>query len=283
MSAIPAAATRPAPARPARTARQRLGDRLRRQPELVLVPVTLVLILGGWEWYVTRFEVSQLILPAPSSIMVALYQGLASGLLVSALMTTLQAIVLGFALSATAAIVLGTLISQNRLIEAAVYPYVVALQTLPKIAIAPLILVWLGLGIESKIFIAALVSFFPMLVNTITGLKSASSDKLELMMALTASPTKTFFLVKLPEALPYIFAGLQIGIVLAVLGAIVGEFVGSKAGLGYLIIQMNYSMDVAGMFAVLVILGLMGVVLNLLITTLRKRIIFWQNTDTHVI
>ena len=122
-----------------------------------------------------------------------------------------------------------------------------------------------------------------MLVNTITGLKSASSDKLELMLALTASPTKTFFLVKLPEALPYIFAGLQIGIVLAVLGAIVGEFVGSKAGLGYLIIQMNYSMDVAGMFAVLVILGLMGVVLNLLITALRRRVIFWQNTDTHVI
>jgi NitT/TauT family transport system permease protein len=242
-----------------------------------------VLILGGWEWYVTAFGVSQLILPAPSSILVALYQGLASGQLVSALMTTLQAIVLGFALSATAAIVLGTLISQNRLIEAAVYPYVVALQTLPKIAIAPLILVWLGLGIESKIFIAALVSFFPMLVNTITGLKAASSDKLELMLSLTASPTKTFFLVKLPEALPYIFAGLQIGIVLAVLGAIVGEFVGSKAGLGYLIIQMNYSMDVAGMFAVLVILGLMGVVLNVLITTLRKRVIFWQNTDTHVI
>jgi NitT/TauT family transport system permease protein len=283
MSAIPAAAKTPAPARPAPTPGRRLGDRIRRQPELVLVPVTLVLILGGWEWYVTAFGVSQLILPAPSSILVALYQGLASGQLVSALMTTLQAIVLGFALSATAAIVLGTLISQNRLIEAAVYPYVVALQTLPKIAIAPLILVWLGLGIESKIFIAALVSFFPMLVNTITGLKAASSDKLELMLSLTASPTKTFFLVKLPEALPYIFAGLQIGIVLAVLGAIVGEFVGSKAGLGYLIIQMNYSMDVAGMFAVLVILGLMGVVLNVLITTLRKRVIFWQNTDTHVI
>jgi NitT/TauT family transport system permease protein len=283
MSAIPEAAQKPSPARPASTPGRRLGDGIRRQPEFVLVPVTLVMILGGWEWYVTAFGVSQLILPAPSSILAALYQGLANGQLVSALMTTLQAIVLGFALSATAAIVLGTLISQNRLIEAAVYPYVVALQTLPKIAIAPLILVWLGLGIESKIFIAALVSFFPMLVNTITGLKAASSDKLELMLSLTASPAKTFFLVKLPEALPYIFAGLQIGIVLAVLGAIVGEFVGSKAGLGYLIIQMNYSMDVAGMFAVLVILGLMGVVLNVLITALRRRVIFWQNTDTHVI
>jgi NitT/TauT family transport system permease protein len=175
------------------------------------------------------------------------------------------------------------LISQVRLLEATIYPYVVALQTLPKIAIAPLILVWVGLGIESKIIIAALVSFFPMLVNTIVGLKSAPADKLELMHALAASPTKTFFLVKLPEALPFIFAGLQIGIVLAVLGAIVGEFVGSKAGLGYLIIQMNYTMDVAGMFAVLVILGVMGVALNIFITVLRKRIIFWQRTDVTTI
>jgi NitT/TauT family transport system permease protein len=160
---------------------------------------------------------------------------------------------------------------------------VVALQTLPKIAIAPLILVWVGLGIESKIIIAALVSFFPMLVNTIVGLKAASADKIELMHALTASRAKTFFLVRLPEALPYIFAGLQIGIVLAVLGAIVGEFVGAKAGLGYLIIQMNYTMDVAGMFAVLVILGVMGVALNVIVTMLRRRIIFWQRTDVSAI
>jgi NitT/TauT family transport system permease protein len=262
---------------------QRLLARVRTQPEWVCVPLTLVLLIGGWEWYVTAHKVSTLILPPPSDIVTALYSGLANGVYVKALYVTLQAIVLGFLLSASVAFILGTLISQVRLLEATIYPYVVALQTLPKIAIAPLILVWVGLGIESKIIIAALVSFFPMLVNTIVGLKSASADKLELMHALTASRTKTFFLVKLPEALPYIFAGLQIGIVLAVLGAIVGEFVGSKAGLGYLIIQMNYTMDVAGMFAVLVILGVMGVALNVLITVLRKRIIFWQRTDVTAI
>jgi len=262
---------------------QRLLARVRARPEWVCVPLTLVLLIGGWQWYVTAHKVSTLILPPPSDIVTALYSGLASGVYVKALYATLQAIVLGFLLSASVAFILGTLISQVRLLEATIYPYVVALQTLPKIAIAPLILVWVGLGIESKIIIAALVSFFPMLVNTIAGLKSAPADKLELMHALTASRTKTFFLVKLPEALPYIFAGLQIGIVLAVLGAIVGEFVGSKAGLGYLIIQMNYTMDVAGMFAVLVILGVMGVALNVLITVLRKRIIFWQRTDVSAI
>jgi NitT/TauT family transport system permease protein len=260
-------------------ARGRWLTRLRERPEWICVPLTLALLFGGWEWYVKAYDVSPLILPAPSKIVEALYSGIASGVLVHNFLVTLEEIVLGYVLSALAAFVLGTLISQFRLFEATIYPYVVALQTLPKIAIAPLILIWVGLGIESKVIIAALVSFFPMLVNTIVGLKSAAADKLELMHALTASRTKTFFLVKLPEALPYIFAGLQIGIVLAVLGAIVGEFVGSKAGLGYLIMQMNYNLDVAGMFAVLVILGVMGVLLNLFISMVRRRVIFWQRTE----
>lgn len=254
----------------------RVALRVRVQPEWICVPFMFVVIFGGWEWYVTAAKVSELILPPPSRIVVALAGGLASGAYTKALWVTLQEIVLGFTLSASVAFVLGTLISQIRWFEAMVYPYVVALQTLPKIAIAPLILVWAGLGMESKVIIAALVSFFPMLVNTIVGLKATSADKIELMRALTASRTKIFFLVRLPEALPYIFAGLNIGIVLAVLGAIVGEFVGAKAGLGYLIIQMNYTMDVAGMFAVLVILAVMGVTLNLLVSWLRWRIIFWQ-------
>jgi NitT/TauT family transport system permease protein len=265
--------------------REKTGWRatVRAQPEWICVPLMLVLLFGGWEWYVTARNVSPLILPPPSKIVEALYDGIASGVLVDAFLVTLEEIVFGYLLSAVSALVLGTLISQFRLIEATIYPFVVSLQTLPKIAIAPLILVWFGLGIESKVIIAALVCFFPMLINTIAGLKSASADKLELMHALAASRSKTFFLVKLPEALPYIFAGLQIGIVLAVLGAIVGEFVGSKAGLGYLIIQMNFNLDLAGMFAVLVILGVMGVLLNLLISTLRRRIIFWQRTDVPTI
>jgi NitT/TauT family transport system permease protein len=277
----PAAGERPLSAGSGQTGSPARARRLR--AEWICVPVTLVLIFGGWEWYVTARDVSPLILPPPSKIVAALNSGIQSGVLVSAFLFTLKEIIFGYLLSVIAAVVLGTLISQFRLIEATIYPYVVSLQTLPKIAIAPLILVWVGLGIESKIIIAALVSFFPMLVNTIVGLKSASADKLELMHALTASRTKTFFLVKLPEALPYIFAGLQIGIVLAVLGAIVGEFVGSKDGLGYLIIQMNFNLDVAGMFAVLVILGIMGVLLNFLISALRRRVIFWQRTDVNSI
>ena len=151
-------------------------------------------------------------------------------------------------------------------------------ETLPKIAIAPLILIWFGVGLESKVVIAATVSFFPMLVNTIVGLKSTPQDKIDLMRSLSASRGgRSSRYVRLPEALPFIFAGLNIGIVLSVLGAIVAEFVGAKAGLGYLILQMNYNMDIAGMFAALVVLGIMGIVLNSAMTFARRRIVFWQS------
>jgi NitT/TauT family transport system permease protein len=186
-------------------------------------------------------------------------------------------VVLGFLAAAAVAFVLGTLISQIRLVEVTLFPYVVAIQTLPKIAIAPLILIWFGVGLESKVVIAATVSFFPMLVNTIVGLKSTPQDKIDLMRSLSASRWKIFWYVQLPEALPFIFAGLNIGIVLSVLGAIVAEFVGAKAGLGYLILQMNYNMDIAGMFAALVVLGIMGIVLNSAMTFARRRIVFWQS------
>jgi NitT/TauT family transport system permease protein len=256
--------------------RGRAAKLVRKRSDLLLVLSVFVLLITSWEGSVRLFGISEFILPAPSVIMNALHQGFASGLFMQGLGITLTSILLGYALSAATAFVLGTLISQIRVLGTALYPYIVALQTVPKIAIAPLIVLWVGFGIESKIVIAALVSFFPMLVNNIVGLRSTPPDKIDLMRSLSASRWKIFYMVQLPEALPYIFAGLNIGIVLAVLGAIVGEFVGSKAGLGYLIIQMNYNLDIPGVFAVLVILGALGITLNLLIVAVRRRLIFWQ-------
>ncbi|MCC6778886.1 MAG: ABC transporter permease [Hyphomicrobiales bacterium] len=250
--------------------------RARTGVETLLVPLFAVLIVGAWELACRGFGVSDLILPAPSQVLVALYQGFRSGQFLTGLWATSTAVVLGFLVSATGAFLLGTLISQIRLVEVMVFPYVVAIQTLPKIAIAPLIMIWVGVGLESKIIIAAMVSFFPMLVNTIVGLKSTPEEKIDLMRSLSASRWKLFRYVQLPEALPFIFAGLNIGIVLSVLGAIVGEFISAKAGLGYLILQMNYNMDIAGMFAALVVLGIMGIVLNSAMQYARRKIIFWQ-------
>lgn len=236
-----------------------------------------VVVLGAWELICRGLGVSELLVPAPTQVMEALIQGFQTGQLWYATLATLKEVVLGFSLSAVAAFVIGTLISQIRIVEVMIYPYIVAIQTLPKIALAPLILVWVGVGIESKVIIAAMVSFFPMLVNNIVGLKSAPSEKIDLMRSLSASRWKIFLMIQFPEALPYIFAGLNIGIVLSVLGAIVGEFIGAKEGLGYQILQMNYNLDTPGVFAALVVLGVMGIGLNFIAQFARRRAIFWRS------
>jgi len=246
----------------------------------VLAVLFGITLLVGWEVGCRVGNVSDLVMPAPSQIGAALVDGLRSGQLLHGLQVTLTEIVLGFLLAATTAFVLGTLISQIRLVEAVLYPYIVAIQTLPKIAVAPLILVWVGFGMESKVVIAAMVAFFPILVNTIIGLKSTPEQKVELMQSLSAGPWKTFWYVKLPEALPFIFAGLNVGIVMSVLGAIVGEFIGAKAGLGYMLLQMNYNLDVAGMFSVLVVLALMGIVLNGIAQYARRKVVFWRRENS---
>jgi NitT/TauT family transport system permease protein len=262
----------PAAVRRARSARQRqvLAHRL-------LVVAFGLVIFAIWEGAVRYFSISDLLLPAPTRIIAALVGGFRTGLFLEGLYATLVEIVLGFLVATLAAFLCGILISQIRLVEAVLYPYIVALQTLPKVAIAPFILIWLGFGLESKVVIAAMVAFFPILVNTVVGLKAVPPEKVELMRSLSASRWKIFWYVQLPEALPYIFAGLNIGIVMSVLGAIVGEFIGAKAGLGYLLLQMNYNMDVVGMFAVLLVLGIMGIVLNGLMQFARRRIVFWKS------
>jgi NitT/TauT family transport system permease protein len=246
------------------------------RPTALLSVLFAILIFGGWEYFCRAFKVSELLVPAPSQIAIALVEGFQTGQFLDGLIVTFEEVVLGFALASVTGFAVGVLISQSRILEAVVYPYIVAIQTLPKVALAPLILIWVGLGLEGKVLVAATVSFFPILVNTIAGLRCAPQNELDLMRSLSASRWQTFRYVQLPEALPFIFAGLNIGLVLAVLGAIVGEFVGAKAGLGYLILQMNFNLDVSGMFAALVLLGAMGIVLNWLAQFIQRKVIFWQ-------
>jgi NitT/TauT family transport system permease protein len=255
--------------------RRRLAWKREALTQRLLVVLFGVFIFAILEIGCRSFHVSELLLPAPSRIIGALIDGFRTGLFTAALQATLLEVFLGFVVAAVAAFLCGMVISQVRIVEVVLYPYIVALQTLPKVAIAPFILIWVGFGVESKVVIAAMVAFFPMLVNTIVGLKSTPPEKIELMRSLSASRTKIFWYIQLPEALPYIFAGLNIGIVMSVLGAIVGEFIGAKAGLGYLLLQMNYSMDVIGMFAVLLVLGLMGIILNTIMQFARRKIVFW--------
>ena len=235
-----------------------------------------IILLMAWEAVVRILRVPDFILPPPSAIAVSLYYGLKSGLFIEHFFVTAFQTLTGFLLAAFFGIGLGALVAQFRIVERTVYPWLVALQTLPKIAIAPLIIIWAGYGIQSKIVIVALVALFPILVNTIVGLKSCDQGKLDLMRSLGATPWETFRLVRLPNALPFIFAGLNVAIVLAILGSIVGEFVGSKAGLGNLILEANFQFNVAQMFAILVILGVFGVALSMIVRFIQGRLLFWN-------
>jgi NitT/TauT family transport system permease protein len=258
------------------------GAFIRQRPHLPLVPLVLVVFVLGWEGMVRAWHVPEFLVPAPSAIGRALVAGLTSRLYLDHFGVTLYESLLGFLIAAAAGIACGTVIAQFRVVEQTLYPYLVALQTLPKIAIAPLLIVWLGFGLTSKVVIAALVAFFPVLVNVIVGLKTVDASKLDLMRSLDANRWQTFRYVTFPNALPFVFAGLDIAIVFSVLGAIVGEFVGSQRGLGNLILQFHTSLDMAGMFAVLLLLAALGVGLHLAIQAIQRRVIFWAQAD-HVV
>ncbi len=249
------------------------------RPQVILIPFVLVAFLGLWEWAARRFDIPPFIAPAPSAVFAALVGGLRSRLFLEHFWVTLYETLAGFLIAAVGGVVVGAVIAQFRLVEQTFYPYLVALQTLPKIAIAPLIIVWFGFGISSKVVIASMVGFFPVLVNVIVGLKTVDQSKLDLMRSLNATRWQTFRLVKLPNALPFVFAGLDIAIVFSVLGAIVGEFVGAQRGLGNLILQFNFQLDIAAVFAVLILLSIMGVALHLIMQLIQKRVIFWAEPE----
>jgi NitT/TauT family transport system permease protein len=241
---------------------------------LRLVLIAMVLVV--WEASVRYFDVAKFILPPPSQVFLGLYNGFASGLYIDHMGVTLTETFVGFALGCGLAFVFGTMVALSRPLEYFLYPFIVMFQAMPKVALAPLIVIWFGLGITSKIVNAALVAFFPLMVNTIVGLKSAEEDRVSLMRSLAASRWQIFWMLRLPNAMPYIFAGLEIAMIFALIGAIVGEFVGAEKGLGMLIQSMNFTMDVAGQFSILLILSCLGLILNGMVGFMRRRILFWD-------
>ena len=250
--------------------------------EVLLAPAFVVVLLVTWEVAVRVLGVPHYILPPPSDVALSLYYGLKSGLFIHHFLVTAFQTLCGFSLAAVVGITIGALVAQFRIVEKTLYPLLIALQTMPKIAIAPLIIIWAGYGLQSKVVIAALVSLFPVLVNTVVGLKTCDQGKLDLMRSLRATRWEVFRMVKLPNALPFIFAGLNVAIVFSILGAIVGEFVGSKAGLGNLILESNMQFNIAQMFAILIVLGVFGVSLSLIVRAVQRRLLFWsQTSDVH--
>ncbi len=246
------------------------------------VALTILLFCSSilaWELIVRAFEIPTFIFPAPSKVAMALWRGFASGLYQKHLYYTLLETVLGFLLGSALGFFLGTAVALNRYVEYFFYPYIVMFQSLPKVALAPLIVVWFGLGLKSQVINTALVAFFPLLVNTMVGLRSADEDRMNLMRSLAASENQIFWMLRLPNALPFVMAGLDVAMIFALIGAIVAEFVGARAGLGMLIQSMNFNMDVSGQFSVLLILSIVGLLLNRCILLVRRRVLFWDPSE----
>lgn len=239
--------------------------------------IIFILVIGAWEFSVRYFNVPTYLIPTPSAVANAFWRGVASNLYLSHLQVTVTEIILGFAFGAGIGFLLGALIALNKTLAYFVQPYVLVFQTIPKVALAPLIVLWFGLGIQSKVVAAATICFFPVMVNTIAGLNAADSERIALLRSMDASRLQIFWMLRLPTAGPYIFAGLEIAVTFALIGAIVTEFLGAEAGLGMLLQSMNFTMDVAGSFAVLVLLSIVGVVLTAVVTLVRRKVMFWDS------
>ena len=252
---------------------------LGRGRSLALTAVFFLASMALWEGAVRGFAIPPFILPAPSAVAVALWRGLASGLYLKHLWYTLIETLLGFLVGSALGFGLGTAVAMSRWVEYFLYPYIVMFQSLPKIALAPLIVIWFGLGLMSKVVNAGLVAFFPLLVNTMVGLRSADEDRVSLMRSLAATDRQIFWMLRLPNALPFVMAGLDIAMIFALIGAIVGEFVGATAGLGMLIQSMNFTMDVSGQFSVLLVLSFVGLGLSRAILLVRRRVLFWDASE----
>jgi NitT/TauT family transport system permease protein len=236
--------------------------------------VTLLLALGLWEGGVRLFKVHEYLLPPPSIILHRVWTD-RSYLLHQSVPTVIE-IWVAYALAVAAGLLLGIVIAYSRWAEEGVLPLIVSFEVIPKIALAPLFLIWLGFGMSPKIAIAALISFFPILIATVKGIRSVETEMVQWMSTMGAPRWKIFYKLTFPSALPYIFAGMKIAITAAVVGAIVGEFVGSDAGLGYLILRDSSFLDTTGMFSALLVVTAVGIVSFGLVSRVERRMLSWQ-------
>lgn len=242
--------------------------------------VAVTLAVGAWFAVIRVFAIDPQVLPAPDDVLSAVIRQFSSGRFWMHLGVTGTEVGLGFALGCTVAFLAGLLVAQSRLVERMLYPCVVALESIPKIALAPLFVVWFGFGLTSKVVTTALICFFPMFVNVTQGIMGSSRAQVEVLRAAGAGRLSLLWRLQLPNALPMIFAALNICVILAVIGAVVAEYVGAKAGVGYQLLLLSRQMRTADVFANIVALALMGLLGHAVLRLVQRRFVFWEDART---
>ncbi|AWC25913.1 Putative aliphatic sulfonates transport permease protein SsuC (plasmid) [Aminobacter sp. MSH1] len=248
------------------------GPWLERYSALILA----VVLLGAWQILVPLSGLSEFVLPTPLAIATRIVNELP--LLATHGYVTLFEVVVGFAMGVLVGIPLALSIFYSRAFERAIYPILVALQTVPKVALAPLLVLYLGYGWAPKITLAFLISFFPIVISTVVGLQSLDKNLVNLVRSMGAGEWQTFFKVRLPAALPNIFGGFKVAVSLAVIGAVIGEYVAAERGLGYLQLQANSQFDTTLNFATVVAISGLGVMLYFIIDTIESRVTYKRDS-----
>jgi NitT/TauT family transport system permease protein len=237
----------------------------------------LAALLGLWEWAVASGAINTIMVPRPSAIMGAIVElYVTKGTIYQHFFITLAEAVFGFAIGAGVAIALAVSSSLSESFERYVSPYAVVLNVTPGIALTPIIIAWFGYGMGSKIALAAVICFFPIFVNTLTGLRQTDPDREELFRSFGANQRQVFLQLRVPAALPLMFAGLKIGLTTALIGAVVAEFAQATAGVGVLMSRFSFALDMASSLATLLSMTLIGLMLFYTMEFLDDRVVFWR-------
>jgi NitT/TauT family transport system permease protein len=244
----------------------------------VVLPIaTLALLVVAWELATRLFDWPIWLVPGPDDVGRALLDN--RSLLPHHFWVTLVETVGGFSLAIAVGIPLAVAISSSRLLERTIYPVLLGLNAVPKIAIAPILVLWMGFGYGPKIVVTFLLCIFPIVISTATGLKSTPPELVELVRSLDASPAEVFRRVRFPSSLPHVFVGLKVAISLAVIGAVIGEFVGAEAGLGHVIIASGSNVDTSLAFGAMVLLGVLSVALFYALVGLERLLVPWARYE----
>ncbi len=263
--------SKPLGARPGRGMAHGLARAARRQ---AIGAAALVALVAMWELLARVLAIPSYALPRPSQIAVILLGRWA--LFAKHLVYTTQEVLAGFLVSIAIGVPVAIGIVYSRMLESVSYTLIVAFQAVPKTALAPLFVLWLGYGLLSKVAVAFLIAFFPIVVNTVIGMRSVEPEMLYLTRSLGASAWQIFLKVRLPKALPSMFGGFKVAMALAVVGSVVGEYIGANAGLGYVQLVASSNLDTPLVFAVIVVLSLLGIVLFNLVGLVERLVIRWK-------
>jgi len=258
----------------------RLRRAARRRMEILLVPVAMVALIGVWALVGRLGDYPAFLLPTPRQVWTKFLRVAVDGTLWYHTSITLVEILGGLTLGLTAAMLFGYLLAKSPIVERLLSPYIVASQSVPIVALAPLLIVWFGFGLLSKMLVCALTVFFPVLINTVIGLRSVEEDLMDLMRSLRASRWQMLRFLEVPAALPVVLGGLKIGVTLSVIGAVVGEFAQSDRGLGFLVNLANRGLfDTPLMFVALFVLMTIALGLYGLVSVLDVLLLRWKRTD----